>query len=132
LAVFWLIASLAGAQNMQNAMAHHLADTKWLAEQIGSARLAGDIQSSLEFGTPDRVTGKAGCNRFTGAFHRDGQKLSFGQFATTRMMCPAPMMEQEEAFLKALATVRSFELTADGKLLLFDAAAAPVLRFTPL
>jgi putative lipoprotein len=131
-AFFCLLALAAAAQDGQNDMVSDLAGTKWRAEHIGAMPVSSEIQSSLEFGEANQVSGKAGCNRFTGVLRHDGKTLAFGPLASTRMMCAPPVMDQEEAFLKALGAVRSYTLPADGKLLLFDEAGLPILRFTQL
>ncbi|HRE19125.1 MAG TPA: META domain-containing protein, partial [Rhodocyclaceae bacterium] len=45
-----------------------------------------------------RVSGSAGCNRVTGTFELDGDRLRFSQIAGTMMACPEGM-EQEKRFL---------------------------------
>ena len=61
-----------------------------------------------------RVYGHAGCNRLMGAFHVDSLnvgKMSFGQVATTRMMCPDMSLEQH--VVEALNKVAGFVQTGD-------------------
>ncbi len=127
----FLLAAGFGAQEAQPGMAD-LAGTKWLAEEIGETRLTGDVQSTLEFDASNRVSGKAGCNRFTGNAVQGGKTLAFGALASTRMMCPPALMDQEQKFLKALTEVRRFEHAPHGKLFLFGDGVVPILRFTPL
>ena len=55
-----------------------------------------------------KVQGSAGCNRMTGTYQLDGQKLKFGPLATTRMACPA--MQTETAFLMALEATTRYEV----------------------
>jgi heat shock protein HslJ len=129
--LFVAAAGGAGALRAQPGMAD-LAGTKWLADQIGEIRVTGNIQSTLEFDAMNRVSGKAGCNRFTGSAVQGGKTLAFGALASTRMMCPPAFMDQEQKFLKALASVRRFERPPNGKLLLFGDDAVPILRFSPL
>lgn len=59
---------------------------------------------TLDFGTEGRVTGSAGCNRFTGAYAAADRTVAISGAAATRRMCvePAGIMEQEAAYLKAL------------------------------
>jgi heat shock protein HslJ len=59
-----------------------------------------------------KVTGSTGCNTFRATYTSDGNRLSIGPAATTRMACPGEgVMEQERQFLAALktATVWSVE-----------------------
>ena len=59
-----------------------------------------------------KVQGSAGCNRMTGTYELDGQKLKFGPLATTRMACPA--MQTETAFLKALEATTRYEVSGSS------------------
>jgi uncharacterized lipoprotein YbaY/heat shock protein HslJ len=73
-----------------------------------------------------RLTGSGGCNGFQGGYVLDGASLSFGQAAATMMMCPEGM-EQEQAFLQALAAVASWRIEGQH-LELLDPGGAVVLR----
>jgi heat shock protein HslJ len=78
-----------------------------------------------------KVQGSAGCNRMTGRYQLDGQKLKFGPLVTTRMACPA--MQIETAFLKALEATTRYEVSgssltlygADTAVARLEAAAKP-------
>jgi heat shock protein HslJ len=78
-----------------------------------------------------KVQGSAGCNRMTGTYQLEGQKLKFGPLATTRMACPA--MQTETAFLKALEATTRYEISgssltlygADTAVARLEAAAKP-------
>jgi heat shock protein HslJ len=75
----------------------------------------------------NRVSGFAGCNRFSGTceFPADGQ-LRFSMMAATRMACPDMTLEDE--FLRALGTADSY--SNDGKVLkLLRAKMAPLAVF---
>ena len=75
----------------------------------------------------NRVSGFAGCNRFSGTceFPADGQ-LRFSMMAATRMACPDMTLEDE--FLRALGTADSY--STDGKVLkLLRAKMAPLAVF---
>jgi heat shock protein HslJ len=66
----------------------------------------------------DRVSGNAGCNRFTASCTTEGTTLSIGAAATTRMACDEDSMTLERAVLAALdATVR-FRLVGSSLTLL--------------
>jgi copper homeostasis protein (lipoprotein) len=74
-----------------------------------------------------RVSGSGGCNRITGSFELDGDRLRFGQMASTRMACPEGM-EQEQRFLDALEKVEHYRIR-DSHLEFLDAAGAVITRF---
>ena len=55
------------------------------------------------------------CNSLRGTYELDGNKLIFGQMASTRMACPD---SQEQAFTGMLAEVQTHLLTDAGQLVL--------------
>jgi heat shock protein HslJ len=108
-----------------------LAGTSWRVTGYNNGRqavvsLLDGTQMTMEFAADGRVSGSAGCNRFTGTYTLSGSSLKLGPAAATRMMCAQPdgIMTQEQQFLQALATVATIrqegnraELrTADGAL----------------
>jgi heat shock protein HslJ len=75
------------------------------------------------FDESGRLSGSAGCNRFTAAYTATDTELRIKAAASTRMFCgdPPGVMEQEAAFLAALGEAVRFRLEEDS-LLLLDAA----------
>jgi heat shock protein HslJ len=91
----------------------------WTVESIGERPVIDKSPAYLEFAADDRVGGNASCNRFTGGYTLSDAQLSFGQAASTRMMCPPALMEQEGRFLEALEKVAEVKLE-NGRLALLD------------
>ena len=59
-----------------------------------------------------QVSGSSGCNSFHGSFKVEGNSLSIGPLATTRMMCSAEgVMAQEQAFIAALQTASTWAIS---------------------
>jgi heat shock protein HslJ len=82
-------------------------------QAVVSPRTGTTVTLSFENG---KVTGSAGCNTFRATYTSDGNRLSIGPAATTRKMCPAEgVMEQERQFLAALATAQVWTVEG-GKL----------------
>jgi heat shock protein HslJ len=76
-----------------------------------------------------RVSGSSGCNTYSGPYEVDGNKLSFGQpMASTLMACQPAVMEQEVAYMGALASVATYEIK-DGTLTLYDSDKTAVAEF---
>jgi heat shock protein HslJ len=71
--------------------------------------------------------GSGGCNRLSGSYTLDGERLTFGRAAGTMMAC-RDGMEQERAFLDALSAVTGWRVEGQ-RLLLLDGAGAPLLQF---
>jgi putative lipoprotein len=74
-----------------------------------------------------RLTGSGGCNRIVGSYTLEGRKLAFGRAAGTLMACPQGM-EQERAFLDALARVHGFSIRGQ-QLELVDELGTALARF---
>jgi len=78
-----------------------LANSHWVIQEI-DGRSVIEARYFLEFG-PERLSGLAGCNRFLGAYELDGETLTAGPIATTRMACPEPGMSDERRLLALLS-----------------------------
>lgn len=76
----------------------------------------------------NRASGFAGCNRFTGSYTLNGDSLSFGAMAVTKMAC-AQGNEVEVAYLQALSQVRLFSLMDSVLTLRADAGGDVVATF---
>lgn len=97
--------------------AETLAGTSWTFVSIGGVPVASDRPTSLQFdGT--RISGSAGCNRFTGDFKSDGATLTTGPMASTRMACPGAGMAQENAFFALMDAPVGLDFASDGTLIL--------------
>lgn len=84
------------AKNLQH---HH-----WVLEQIdGQPVLApSEQQPDLEIGEHLHASGHAGCNRYTGVLEIREQQVCIGKMISTRMFCPAPQQEWEQAMNSTL------------------------------
>ena len=94
-----------------------LAGTSWTFVSIGGTRVAADRPTSLQF-DGRRLSGSAGCNRFSGSYMVEDNVLTAGQIAGTLMACPGPAMEQERAFFDLMAAPAGISFSADGTLIL--------------
>jgi len=73
------------------------------------------------------VGGSAGCNRWRGTYRVQGSSLAFDRMVTTEMAC-LEGMDTEQAFLAALAQVRSWKILGQH-LEVFDASGNLLARF---
>jgi heat shock protein HslJ len=78
-----------------------------------------EITARLDGG---RLTGSAGCNTYTAFYTLSGNAIAIGSIASTRIACstPAGIMEQEAAYLTALASARTYRI--DGERLFLQTA----------
>jgi heat shock protein HslJ len=113
-----------------------LEGTDWTAQAYNNGRdavvtlIAGTtITARFEGG---RVAGSAGCNSYSAAYSLSGSAIEIGPAISTRMACAAPpgIMEQEAAYLAALATARVYR-TEGNRLILETADGARVASFVP-
>jgi heat shock protein HslJ len=97
-----------------------LEGTSWHATGINNGRQAvqGIVNGTtvtLSFGAAGDASGSAGCNHYSGRYEASGAGFSIGAIAVTSMNCAAPegVMEQEQAYLKALATAKAVRFEGD-------------------
>ena len=74
-----------------------------------------------------RISGSGGCNRVTGSFELDGDKLHLGRMAGTMMACLTGM-EQEQRFLRSIEKVERYRISG-SHLEMLDAAGGVIARF---
>ena len=74
-----------------------------------------------------RVTGSGGCNRLSGSYQVNGDRISLGRVASTMMAC-VDGMKTEQNFLKALGRAVRWRISGQ-RLELLDAAGTPLASF---
>lgn len=94
-----------------------LAGTSWTFVSIGGVDVAADRPTSLIFdGT--RLSGSAGCNRFSGNYTRADRMLTAGPLMATEMACPGAGMTQENGFFALMRGPVGLSFPTDGTLVL--------------
>jgi copper homeostasis protein (lipoprotein) len=105
-----------------------LEKTEWKLVRLGDVAVKVEDQHrqpQLVFDPAShRVSGSGGCNRIVGGYELNGEKLTFGQMASTMMAC-ASGMETEQNFLKQLGEVKRWKI-AGHELELMDGAGKVV------
>jgi heat shock protein HslJ/membrane-bound inhibitor of C-type lysozyme len=108
-----------------------LAGTSWVVEQVDGSDLVDGARATVGFDTAaTRVSGRTSCNRYSARVTVAGETLRIDQAATTKMACPAPVMEQERRFLAAIGAVTTYRREGD-RLLLLDENGRVRLRLSP-
>jgi heat shock protein HslJ len=81
----------------------------------GEAELVPGTEITATFSRGGRLTGSGGCNSYRATYTRDGDAIEISPPAATRKACgdPAGVMEQEAAYLSALARVVAHRLDGD-------------------
>lgn len=100
----------------------------WTATTLNGAPLPADAEVTLSF-ADGRIAGKSACNRYSGPATLTGEGLTLGPLAATKMACLAALMETEQATFAAFSRVTTFDITAEGALILTD-GSTPLLAAT--
>lgn len=107
-----------------------LEGTYWRAtELVGKPTPTQDPkrEAHLQFQAGGRVSGSDGCNRITGSYELNGDRVTFGQMAGTQMACLNPS-GTEQPFRAALKSAARLAIAGD-RLDLFDAKGTRVASF---
>jgi heat shock protein HslJ len=137
----WLAAfgvAMAGCDNQSNSssagptgpssLQQALSDHEWRLDQIDGKPALSDVKVTALF-ADDRVSGSAGCNRYTGGASINGNQLSISPLASTRMFCNAPgVMAQEDRYLQVLGAAASFTIV-NGRLVVATAQNSTALVY---
>ena len=77
-------------------------------QAVVSVIIATEITAN--FGEDGTLSGSAGCNNYNATYEVDGDNISIGPAAATRMFCPEPkgIMEQEVQYLTGLETASTY------------------------
>ena len=117
-----------------------LVGTPWVLVMYGEPASptvveAGTVVTAV-FAADGSLTGSAGCNNYSTTYQVSGDQLTVNSpMAVTAMACEAGM-EQESVYLAALETAQSYEINAQGSLviayqggaLVYIAQRAPLVR----
>lgn len=109
-----------------------LSGTAWRVSGYNNGRqavvsLLDGSTLTMAFATDGNVSGSAGCNTYRAAFSASEESIRIGDVASTRKMCGEPqgVMQQEAAFLKALADASVFRI--DGNRLELRSASGALM-----
>lgn len=87
-------------------------------------------QASITFAPEDRISGTAGCNRFTGVYEAAAGSIDVRALGRTEMACEGAVMRQEEAMLDVLDNAQHY--ARQGERLVITAEDGSNLVLTPI
>lgn len=94
-----------------------LAGTRWIVVNYNNGKQAvvsvlTGTKLTADFDAAGHVSGFAGCNDYNGPVKAAASKVSIGPLASTKKFCdtPAGVMEQESAYLAALASAATYSI----------------------
>lgn len=95
-----------------------LATRDWVAQSILGKPVINAGRVTMSFGE-GRVSGRAGCNQYSGAADYANGTIKVGPLISTKMACMEEgVMQQESTYLNALQSAERYSIAADGKLTL--------------
>ena len=106
-----------------------LTGSEWLLEDLAGLGVTDNIQATLTFPEAGKVAGNGSCNRFFGPAELSGDSIKVGPLASTRMVCPEAVMNQETKYINALQAAEHFEWKSPYLLIYCKGLEKP-LRFT--
>lgn len=119
-AIIGTVAALAACDNNAD-MAASLRGNNYMANTDG-------VNIALAFDPDNNTVHGQVVNLYNGPYVIDGNKIKFGNLATTMMMGPMPAMNVEQAFLQFMNTADTYEIqdskliirNSDGQEIVFD------------
>lgn len=92
--------------------------------------LGREIRTSLTFGAENRMSGNAGCNRYSTVYALGkGNRIIFQPIISTKMACgDNNFMKQEGTFFDVMEKIRNYKIKGDY-LMFSDANGRNTLRF---
>jgi len=107
-----------------------LNSTAWVLSSLPGRSLVAGSSVTLRF-EDGRVQGSDGCNRYTAPYTASDTTLQVGPTAaSTQMACAQPLMEQAEAFMRALVNARAYRIQS-GQLELLGADGTMLASHAP-
>lgn len=104
--------------------------TRWKLLEMRGQNLLPDTSVTMMVNN-GQISGSAGCNFYGSAYTtQSNQSFKINEIEMTAMDCPEPagVMEQEQRYMKALTSVRAYEVD-NSELLLKDEQRQTLLRF---
>ncbi|MFO7759715.1 MAG: YbaY family lipoprotein [Roseovarius sp.] len=100
-----------------------LINTYWRLDEMHGESIKGlpdrrEPHLVLQDAPAPRIRATVGCNWMSGSYDRQGERLTFGPLAGTRMACPAPLDRLEDALVRMLGAVRGYRTTGESLTLL--------------
>jgi putative lipoprotein len=102
----------------------------WVAEDIDGAGVIDNAQSTVQFSSDGRISGRGACNSYGGTVDLKGAQIIIGELLSTKMACPEAVMDQEARFMAALQATRTYRMEEGNELVFADATGTPRLRFS--
>jgi len=108
-----------------------LTQEDWVAQSIGGKPVIQIGRVTLSF-AEGRVSGRGGCNLYSGPVEYGRGAIKIGPLISTKMACVENgVMQQESAYLSTLQSAERYAVGADGNLTITTKAGAIVYDGAP-
>ena len=118
------VLALSGCQSAQNMVQtvgnEPVLEGVWQVEDIDLGGVIDFSMITIEFGGQGRVSGRAGCNRYSAAIDVEDGAFLVSKAVSTRRLCSPSLNMQEQRFLSALNDATHYELNDYNALIVFD------------
>jgi heat shock protein HslJ len=124
-----MTACAAVAQDPPPAQSSSLAGSEWVLVSLNGNALIEGKAITLRFGDA-AIEGSGGCNTYGGNYTASEDSLTLSDVYATEMAClePAGIMQQEQAYLKALNAAARYRVAGE-RLEVYDEAGTQILAF---
>jgi heat shock protein HslJ len=103
----------------------------WVAQSIDGKAVINAGRVTLAF-ADGRVSGRGGCNLYSGPATIGRGTLKIGALISTKMACAdGGMMQQESVYLNALQSAERYKFGSDGSLVIATGTGSIVYSGTP-
>jgi heat shock protein HslJ len=108
-----------------------LTQKDWVAQSIAGKPVVQIGRVTLSFGE-GRVSGRGGCNLYSGQVEYGRGTIRIGPLISTKMACvEGGLMQQESAYLSTLQGAERYAVGSDGKLTIATKTGAIVYEGAP-
>lgn len=88
----------------------NLGGSSWVLTSLAGDVLIGGAEATARF-TDGQVSGSTGCNSYSGGYTQDGSAITVAEnMVMTARGCEPAIMDQESAYVIALAAARRFSI----------------------
>jgi heat shock protein HslJ len=91
---------------------------EWQVQNLNGRAIEGGLRGTINFAPGGGISGRSFCNSYAGEYALTGESLAITPGASTLMACVSPAGDLEKSFMNLLGSVRRFEISANGSLIL--------------
>lgn len=106
-----------------------LGGAPWQLEDLLGRGVIDNSHVTLQFMPSGKVSGRGGCNTYTGSVAFKGAAITFTPFAATLVACAPALLDQETRYFAALTQADSIAFDKTGALLIRTKGESKPLLF---